>query len=107
MTRQSCESRGCIYNPQVTQGPVCFYNLQGYGYKINGDCTDTDLGFDCNLQHKGKSSPYSSAENPDIENLLFSVQMTDNEIVRVKVRTKRDFSFCNMFLYPHKANQSV
>lgn len=85
VTRESCEERGCIYQPAVSQGPTCYINQDSYGYKTVGDKIETDLGFMYHLTHRGRKNPFSHLGSPDIPNITFTVEMRGNDVLRFKV----------------------
>jgi len=85
LTRDLCEERGCIYNPDISQGPMCYFNLDNYGYKVVGQMIETDLGFTYQLQRKSQAGPFNNLGSPDIQTLMFTVEMRSNEVLRFKV----------------------
>jgi hypothetical protein len=85
VTKQSCENRGCIYKGDASQGPTCYLNSENYGYTII-NTNFTEFGFIYHLRHKGRKNPFSNLGSPDIPDVLFTVEMRGNDVLRFKVR---------------------
>lgn len=85
VTKESCESRGCIYKGDASQGPLCYFNTQNYGYKVTNETT-TDFGFIYYLKNRGHINPFSDLGSPDILDIVFTVEFRGNDVLRFKVR---------------------
>ncbi|XP_060598146.1 sucrase-isomaltase, intestinal-like [Ruditapes philippinarum] len=83
VTKESCEKRGCIYNGDASQGPTCYLNSVNYGYTII-NTTSTEFGSIYHLKHKGRNNPFSNLGSPDIPDVLFTVEMRGNDVLRFK-----------------------
>ncbi|XP_052256801.1 sucrase-isomaltase, intestinal-like isoform X2 [Dreissena polymorpha] len=83
VTEQLCTQRGCVYNPNASQGPKCYFNLDNYGYRVS-NWIETDLGFVYQLQRKTRPSPFSDQGNPDIQTLNFTIEMRSRDVLRFK-----------------------
>lgn len=64
---------------------MCYFNLTDYGYKVVGDRVETEFGFSYNLRRKQHPGPFHHMGSPDINDLVFSVEMRSNDLLRFKV----------------------
>lgn len=72
---------------------MCYFNLDNFGYKVAGNRTETEFGFSYVLQRKIRPGPFNNLGSPDIDQLVFSVEMRSNEVLRFKVT-----SLCKLLL---------
>lgn len=64
---------------------MCYFNLDNFGYKVVSNRTETEFGFSYTLQRKSHPGPFNSMGSPDIDQLVFSVEMRSNDVLRFKV----------------------
>jgi hypothetical protein len=85
LTKYSCEKRGCIYKPNVSNNvvPKCYFDRENLGYKLK---SQNNMDFD--LTRSGKS-PFPG----EINNIRLSVEFLGKKIVRVKVKENKFFNF--------------
>uniref|UniRef100_A0A8C0ZWV6 Sucrase-isomaltase, intestinal n=1 Tax=Castor canadensis TaxID=51338 RepID=A0A8C0ZWV6_CASCN len=89
--QDTCDQRGCCWNPQETiDVPSCYYS-KNHGYQMEGSFVSTSAGFTAQL----KSLPSPSLFGNDVENVLltaeyqtsnrFHFKLTDQTKVRYEV----------------------
>ncbi|CAH1773121.1 unnamed protein product [Owenia fusiformis] len=95
-TQEKCEARGCIWSPSTMPGaPSCFYGTN-VGRKQLGEPEDTDLGYKVKLsssdqtKRRLKRDVVEEDDNPDVDPLVFEVQMLEDNLLRFQIYDEGD-----------------
>ena len=83
LTKYSCESRGCIYQPSAYEKvPDCFFNNTNLGYNIDGNFDPKDKEF--TLKRSSGKTPFLG----EIDQLKLTVSYLGENFINVKITDK-------------------